>query len=157
MSGKIAVSAQILIMLIMVMGTTAPAQPLRGWKGSGGWGGGSQYQKMYDAKTVGVVTGAIESVETFMPVRGMSIGVLLMLKTEDGMVAVHLGPVWYIERQDIRFDKGDTVEVRGSKVTFDGKPVIIAAEVKKNEDKLRVRDENGVPHWAGSEIAGQAH
>ncbi|MBF0459415.1 MAG: DNA-binding protein [Nitrospirae bacterium] len=157
MSGKIAVSTQIMIIMIMVMVTTASAQPLRGWKGSGGWGGGSQYQKMYDVKTVGVVTGTIESVETFMPVRGMSIGVLLILKTEDGMIAVHLGPVWYIERQDIRFDKGDTVEARGSKLMFDSKPAIIAAEVKKNEDVLRLRDENGVPHWAGSEIAGQAH
>jgi hypothetical protein len=32
---------------------------------------------------------------------------------------------------------------------FDGKPTIIAAEVKKGDGILKLRDKNGFPMWAG--------
>jgi hypothetical protein len=41
------------------------------------------------------------------------------------------------------------VEVKGSRVTFAGNPAIIAAEVKKGDALLKLRDENGIPAWAG--------
>jgi hypothetical protein len=41
------------------------------------------------------------------------------------------------------------VEVKGSRVTFEGKPAIIAAEVKKGDEVLKLRDENGFPMWSG--------
>ncbi|WP_420264590.1 DNA-binding protein [Candidatus Magnetominusculus dajiuhuensis] len=154
MAREIAALALILLLLAQGGAVSASSQPWRGWKGSGGWGSGDQYQKMYDTKTVDVITGAVEAVETFTsPVRGMSIGILLILKTGDGTIAYTSG---FIERQDVKFDKGDTVEVRGAKATFDGSPAIIAAEVKKGGATLRLRDENGLPRWAGLETAGQA-
>jgi hypothetical protein len=33
-------------------------------------------------------------------------------------------------------------------VTVSGKPAIIAAEVKKGDDLLRLRDEAGLPAWS---------
>jgi hypothetical protein len=62
---------------------------------------------------------------------------------------VHLGPVWYIERQDIKIDPGDKVEITGSRITFQGKPAIIAVELKKGTEILKLRDENGFPVWSG--------
>jgi hypothetical protein len=41
------------------------------------------------------------------------------------------------------------VEVRGSRVTMGGKPVIIAAEVRKGDAVLTLRDDQGVPMWSG--------
>jgi len=41
------------------------------------------------------------------------------------------------------------VEVKGSRVTFDGKPVIIAAELKKDNNVLTLRDSSGIPAWSG--------
>jgi hypothetical protein len=41
------------------------------------------------------------------------------------------------------------VEMRGSRVTISGKPAIIAAEVKKGDNTLVLRDSAGVPAWAG--------
>jgi hypothetical protein len=41
------------------------------------------------------------------------------------------------------------VEVKGSRITFEGKPAIIAAEIKKGEETLKLRDENGFPVWSG--------
>jgi len=61
--------------------------------------------------------------------------------TGGGTVAVHLGPEWYIERLDGKLAKGDAVEVKGSRVTFAGNPAIIAAEVKKGDAVLKLRDD----------------
>ncbi|MBN2575474.1 MAG: DNA-binding protein [Deltaproteobacteria bacterium] len=115
-----------------------------------GWGPVSTYGRMYDPRTVETVAGEIAKVERVAPLRGMHRGVHLVLKLERGeSLAVHLGPEWYVDRQDITFEPGDKVEVRGSRVTFEGKPVIIAAEVKKDGQTLHLRDANGVPAWTG--------
>ena len=43
----------------------------------------------------------------------------------------------------------DSVEIKGSRVTFEGKPAIIAAEVKKGGETLTLRDDAGLPVWSG--------
>ena len=144
--------AKIGVAILAVLAVTvslAVAGPGRGWKGSGGWGMGGGYQRMYNPATVETVTGTIESIDRTVPMKGMSRGVHLTLKTEKETVAVHLGPEWYVERLDNALKKGDAVEVKGSRVTFAGNPAIIAAEVKKGDAVLKLRDENGTPAWAG--------
>ena len=119
------------------------------WRGSGGWGMGSNYNRMYDPKTAETVTGEVVSVDRMTPMKGMSYGVHLMLKTDKETVSIHLGPVWFIENQDVKIEPKDKVEVKGSRITFEGKPAIIAAEVKKGDEVLKIRDENGFPFWSG--------
>jgi hypothetical protein len=41
------------------------------------------------------------------------------------------------------------IEVKGSRVTFEGKPALIAAEVRKGDEVLKLRDEAGMPLWSG--------
>jgi hypothetical protein len=125
------------------------AGPGKGPRGSGGWGMGSPYQRMYDPATVETISGVIESVDKIKPMKGMHSGIHLVLQTDTEATAVHLGPEWYIERQDVKLEKGDKIEVKGSKVVFDGKPAIIAAEIKKGDGVLILRDSSGVPAWAG--------
>jgi len=88
-------------------------------------------------------------VGTAIPMKGMYAAVTLAVKTDKETIAVHLGPEWYIGRLDAKIAKGDTVEVRGSRVTFDDKPAIIAAEVKKGDNVLALRDSAGIPVWSG--------
>lgn len=127
----------------------AEAQPGRGWSGSGGWGTGAQYQRMFDPATVETVAGEVTSVDQMVPRKGMSSGIHLQLKTETGTFPVHLGPAWFIERLDTKIEKGDKLEIKGSRATFEGKPAIIAAEVTKGDSVLVLRDASGVPAWAG--------
>jgi hypothetical protein len=127
----------------------ALAQPWKGWRGSGGWGMGSQYQRMYDPKTVETLSGTIESIDKITPMKGMYYGIHLLLKTDKETIPVHLGPGWYIERLDTKIGKGDKIEVKGSRVTMMGGPAIIASEVRKGDSVLKLRDENGIPAWAG--------
>jgi len=125
------------------------AGPWNGWRGSGGWGMGSQYNRMYNPATVETLSGAVETVDKVMPMKGMHSGVHVVLKTDKETISVQLGPEWYIERLDTKIQKGDKIEVKGSRVTFAGKPAIIAAEVKKGDSTLVLRDSAGIPAWAG--------
>jgi len=119
------------------------------WRGSGGWGPGTQYNRMYDPKTVETINGEITVVDRITPAKGMSGGVHMNVKTDKETISVHLGPGFYIENQDVKLQAKDKVEVKGSRITFDGKPAIIAAEVKKGEEVLKLRDDAGFPVWIG--------
>ncbi len=134
---------------VLFVSSVALAGPGKGSRGSGGWGMGSSYQRMYNPATVETVSGVIESVDKITPIKGMYAGIHLVLKTDRESIAVHLGPEWYIERQDVKLEKGDKIEVKGSRITFDGKPAIIAAECKKGDSVLILRDSAGFPAWSG--------
>ena len=119
------------------------------WRGSGGWGPGSQYNRMYDSKTVETISGEVTVVDRITPLKGMSGGVHINVKTVKETISVHLGPSFYIENQDVKLQAKDQVEVKGSRITFDGKPAIIAMEVKKGDETLKLRDDAGFPAWIG--------
>lgn len=139
----------VVALLMVVTVSLAFAQPPKG-RGMGGWGMETKYQRMYNPATVETITGTVESVDKMTPMRGMSSGVHLMVKTDKETIPVHLGPSWHIDKQEMKLAKGDTVTVKGSRVTMAGKPVIIAAEVKKGDAVMKLRDESGIPVWAGS-------
>lgn len=136
---------------LLLMAGVAFAQPRPGmmWRGSGGWGPGSQYNRMYDPKTVETVSGEITVVDRLIPAKGMSGGVHMNVKTDKETISVHLGPSFYIENQDVKLEAKDKVEVKGSRITFGGKPAIVAMEVKKGDEVLKLRDDAGFPVWSG--------
>jgi hypothetical protein len=146
MMKKVAVIVSILFLMIA---TNSLAQQGMKWRGSGGWGMGAQYNRMYDVKTVESIGGEIVSVDTIRPEKGMSSGVHLTVKTDKETISVHLGPSWYIENQDVKLSPKDKIEVKGSRISFKGKPAIIAAEVKKGDEILTLRDASGIPMWSG--------
>ncbi len=140
------------ISVLSVLGVLAMSESFaqRGphWRGSGGWGPGGQYMRLYDPKTVETLVGEVVSADLVTPMKGMSQGVHLTVKTDRETIPVHLGPSWYLENQDMKLAPKDKVEVKGSRVTLAGKPAIIAAEVKKGDEVLVLRDENGLPAWS---------
>ena len=135
-------------LLALALVTASWAQP--GWRG---WGPkepyGMKYGRMYDPQTVETVAGEVVNVNKYTPGRGISYGLQLNLKTEKGPLLVMLGPGWYIEKQDLKIAPGDQVEIKGSRTTYEGQPALIAAEVKKGNQVLKLRDDNGFPVWAG--------
>jgi hypothetical protein len=139
------------ILALVLAATAAWAQPGMGPRGGQGrgWGAGDAYSRMYNPKTVETLSGEVVSVDKFTPGRKMSYGVHFTLKTDKEAIPVHLGPSWYMEKQGMAFAPGDKVEVTGSRITYEGQPAIIAAEVKKGEQVLKLRDAAGVPAWAG--------
>jgi len=137
------------LLTLVFLATTASAAPYKGWRGSGGWGSGTPYNQTYNPANMETLTGEVINIEKTVPMRRMDYGIALVVKTEKETIPVHLGPGWFIERIDKPFAVGDKVEVKGSRVTFDNKPAVIAAEVKRGDNVLVLRDANGVPVWAG--------
>ncbi len=127
----------------LVFASSALAQ---GGPGNGP-GPGPGGMRMYDPATVTTVSGTVDKVEK-IPRRNHN-GVHLTLSTSSGPLEVHLGPDFYVEKQDVKIAQGDQVEVTGSKVSFQGSPALIAQTVKKGDAVLTLRDAAGVPVWRG--------
>ena len=95
------------------------------------------------------VTGQVESLAA-QPGRGGRMMVqTAVLKTRDGSLTVHLGPIFYVRQQQFPLKVGDTWEVTGFMTTLDQKPVLVAQEIKSGGHVLKLRDQGGQPLWRG--------
>ncbi len=72
----------------------------------------------------------------------------LRLRTaDDKIVVVNLGPRDYISKQNFYVVNGDRITVTGSEVTAGERPVLVATEIRDNDQILRLRNPNGYPLW----------
>ena len=62
---------------------------------------------------------------------------------------MRLSPEWYMKDQGFMILPDDKVEIKGHRIFDRGEPAIIATEVKKGDEILKLRDENGLPFWRG--------
>jgi hypothetical protein len=85
--------------------------------------------------------------ETLKDAMQPGMAVILDTKTR-GQVHVHLGPVWYLERQEFELKPGDQVLVKGMcEEVKDGRLRVIAYELTHGDYVLSLRDAQGRPHW----------
>jgi hypothetical protein len=63
---------------------------------------------------------------------------------------VYLAPDEYLKDFGCHFAKGDRIQVKGSKVKFNGGSVVLAREVRLESTTVYLRDEQGVPYWKKS-------
>ena len=120
---KIFIAAGFLGVLTAVIRADFPFQ----WRGSRGWEPESAYCRLYDARRV------------------------VTLKGEAETIPVHLGPIWYVKKQPVQIQARDLIEVTGSRVPCDGKPVILAAHIQKGHEIVKFREVKGTPLWGGVE------
>lgn len=147
---RIGIPLMVVLMLsLLLLPEAFSAQRGMQWRGSGGWGPGGQYGRMYDPAAVETIRGEVVSVDRFTPMKGVGQGVHMTIQTATDTLSVHLGPAWYLENQDVKLEPKQTVEVKGSRIVFRDKPAIIAAEVHKGDEVLKLRDDSGYPVWAG--------
>ena len=93
-------------------------------------------------KVAQVLTESLES--------GMYPGMAIILDTKtQGQVYVHLGPVWYLERQEFELVPGDEVQVKGmcEAEKKDGRLTVMAYALIKGDHVLSLRDAEGRPNW----------
>lgn len=134
-----------MLALVAAFAVMTVALPTRSFAQSGMW---HRYSRKYDPHTVETVSGEVMAVQKVAYGRRGYYGIHLLLKTAEGEIAVHLGPSWFVEREPVKIMPHDVIEVTGSRVTYAGKPALIAAEVKKGEQTLRLRTADGVPLWS---------
>ena len=104
-------------------------------------------QSDYDAKTVETIADKVLSIEKTTPAKRRGYWIDVMLQTEKQTIAVQLGQAWYIDKQTPRIEANDTITVTGSRVTLDGRSAVVAADITKGNELLKLRDDNGMPVW----------
>ena len=100
----------------------------------------------YDAANEVKIKGTIEEIRE---VSGNFEGTHLVVKTETGTVLVHVAPAAFLKEIDTAFAKGDQVQVVGSKAPGATEEEILAREITVGTNTTTLRDEKGVPVWAG--------
>jgi hypothetical protein len=118
-----------------------------GFSGTGLGQDGGQGPLAFNPKTVETVQGIVlEAPEVKQG--GIPEMEHLTLKTKQEKLTVVLGPNWYLARQPWKIHLLDHLDVTGSRLNLEGKPAVIAQEVKKGEQVLKLRDQSGRPLWA---------
>jgi hypothetical protein len=111
---------------------------------------------MYEPATAETLYAEVISVERMTPAtsrpmggRGRSGGIHLLVKANDQTVEVHLGPSWYLDNQNFTIAPGDRIEIKRSRVSIPRGEFLIASQVKKGNEILTLRNEEGFPAWSG--------
>jgi hypothetical protein len=105
--------------------------------------------RMYDPATVETVRGKVTAIDPQATRPGGGPGVHLRLETAAGPLAVRLGPAWYLEEQKLTLKVDDEIQIIGSRIIAGDEPTLIAAEVKKGDRVVKLRDASGIPLWRG--------
>jgi len=100
----------------------------------------------YDPATETNVTGTVSEVTE--QTDGRMAGVHLTLAVDSGMINVRLGPKQFLDSKQFTIEKGDRMEVTGSRIEVRGVSTIIAREIKKGDQTLTLRDKTGIPAWS---------
>jgi hypothetical protein len=110
----------------------------------------NQYNRIYNTATVETITGDVQSVDFYSYKKSSGYGgVHITIKTDKETITVHLGPSWYLDDNNFTINLNDKIEVKGSRVMWQGNDVIIAADIKIGDKSLALRDDDGVPFWSG--------
>jgi len=109
--------------------------------------GQKQRAPRYNAATEVKVEGVIEEVQQFWcPINGDE-GTHLMLKTDSGILQVHVAPHRFLQGNGVSFSKGDQIAVVGSTVTYQGHDAMIARKITRGDQTYAFREPDGRPLW----------
>jgi hypothetical protein len=144
------------VCLVAIMTILWSLAPSSGAWAQGGWKwrslkehGGLGWGRRYDPQTVQTIAGKVTAVDHLTSGKGPGVGWRrLTLQTDQAAILVILGPAWYLEQQKVTFKPGDHLEALGSRIIFEERPYLIAAEVKKGKQTLKLRDQDGLPVWS---------
>jgi len=139
---------------VLLTACAATAQMGRG----SGPGAGMMGGPFHNTGTEVTITGTVDEVQqiTGMGAAGQTwncprgwVGTHLMLKTDTGTLAVHLGPSAYLASKNFSIAKSDKLTILGSKVQYQASNFLIAKEITKGNQVLTVRNSAGFPLWTG--------
>ena len=106
----------------------------------------------YDVKNEVKIKGVVEEIRQ---VRGQFEGIQLVMKTDNKTVLVHVAPADFLKEIDTSFNKGDQVEVVGCKAPDATEEEILAREITVGQNTTTLRDDKGIPVWAGWKPSGK--
>lgn len=121
----------------------------QGWWGNRSGEKGQYSRSMYDPSRVETIQGTVLEIQGGNRGNRMPHGMYLQIKTNTETLGLHVGPAWYLDQQNFQIQPNDVVEVTGTRVNWGGQQSLIVGEIKKGNQTLQLRDENGYPRWMG--------
>lgn len=94
----------------------------------------------FDANTIVAMYGTVTQVER------QPTGVQLKVQVGARTLVVQLGPADYVDGR-MAFATADVVQFTGSSVDIGGQPGVIATEIERQGQRLRLRDDDGTPRF----------
>jgi len=112
-------------------------------------GGRIHYSTLYTPGSVEKISGEVVSLGKTRSGNGKAFCESLTLKTSKGNIWVILKPESYKPKKTLTIQPADQLEITGSRITLPGKSALIAAQVKKGNELMVLRDvQTGRPSWA---------
>lgn len=112
------------------------------------WGESGTYSQAFDPANTQSYSGTIQSTGTFRLGQGAMDGLRLRIRTDEGQTqTVYAGPRAYVNQQGIRLQNGDQVEITAAEGNLNNRQVLIASEIKKDDQTLTLFDDQGKPSW----------
>ena len=101
----------------------------------------------YDSSDEVSVQGIVQDVQQFYcPISGEQ-GTHLIVKTENGTVQVHVAPTRFLRSNNLSFNRGDEIQVIGSRIVYQGHEAMIARSITRADQTVAFREPNGRPLW----------
>lgn len=125
--------------------TALTVAPVWAQRGRGAGMGMPRYDKAAEV----TLTGTVDTIQANTGRMMGGGGTHFVLKTSAGLTDVRVGPSSWLAEKNYVLAVGDQLEVTGAKVVIDGKDALMARVIKKGDLTMTLRDESGVPEWAG--------
>ncbi len=106
-----------------------------------------QVSLKYDPTAELAVTGVVEDVQVFPCSLSAGLGTHLALRTESGLLIVHVAPTAFLMGHHFMVADGDRVEIVGSKVRYRGADALIARTITRSNQTFILRRPDGKPLW----------
>lgn len=108
------------------------------------WGKLGSYGTYYQAEAEAAFEGEVFAVVKIpLTKSGRSYCMALQVMVEGTPCTVYLGPAGYLRRKGMQIEPGDVVSVVGSQVVVNGREMVLAREVMRGADVLKIRQETG--------------
>lgn len=110
----------------------------------------------YNASQEKELEGTIVRVEKMkVNTEGWSYALILHLQTENGEVRAFLGPEWYLEQNRIQLRENMKIKLHGAPTVVEGTSYLVVREMEMEKNKIRLRDEDGLPLWSKGKAKGK--
>ena len=109
--------------------------------------GAKQRAPKYSGATEVEVEGVVQEVQQFWCSINGDEGTHLIVKTDAGILQVHVAPRRFLHGNGISFIKGDQIAVVGSPVTYEDHDAMIARKITRGNQTFAFRNPDGTPLW----------
>jgi DNA/RNA endonuclease YhcR with UshA esterase domain len=106
-----------------------------------------QIGPQYDRGSEMTVSGTVQSIKQQGSDK-MGKGTHAMVRADDGRIMdVYLGPKDYLQQQNLKLRSGDKVTLTGARTSVNGRSMVVAREITKDNQLVTLRTAEGMPAW----------